>query len=480
MYTLSGPKRSIRRTLIIGSILFVIALCILLSLLTNRLFSAALYDRYQDQLENILTYVEHNIDADDLEECLKTGEPSETYQREQEFLNGMVDDLGLSYLYIVIPEQDLMYNAISATSAEEFAAGETNMAIMEVSDAYTAEELARYRSYWDTEGVSFFEENSDWGFFYTGVLPLRDARGETVALACADIPIADLHARIQNYLVANSLLIVGICVMFGALLLAWMRRSVTAPILDLERSARSFAQLSHSVEDFRDLRYEAPEIRSENEVRSLSEAISTMSEDIRRYMEEILAAQNRIVAAEREAETMSVVAYRDALTHVKSKAAYDEVVVSLNGRLAGEDVAFAVVMVDLNDLKRINDTYGHEYGDAYLIGACQLMCEIYVHSPVFRIGGDEFVAILQERDYADRDDLFVRLCDRFRAARLDEERQPWDRYSAAVGMSVYTGAPGETVEDVFRRADEAMYRDKQAMKREAREKGGQPAPAGRE
>ena len=457
-------RHPIQRTLILGIIAFVLALCILLSLLSYKLFSAALYNRYQYQLENILTYVEHNIDADDLKSCLLTGEPSETYKREQQFLNGMVDDMGLAYLYIVIPERELMYNAISATSAEEFAAGATDMAILEPTDAYTPESLARYRSFWDTQGVSFFEEDSDWGFFYTGILPLRDSQGETVALACADVPIADLHARINTYLILNTLLILGISALFGVAMLLWMRRSVTKPILALEKSARGFAEKSHTIKDFREMKYEGPEIKAQNEVRSLGDTVDKMANDIFRYVEDVLTAEQRARNAEMAARSMTEVAYQDALTHVKNKAAYDQMVQILNSAISRGDAKFALVMVDLNDLKRMNDTHGHRNGDRYIIGSCEQICQVYTHSLVYRIGGDEFVAILRGQDYEDREVLFEQLQQAFIASRQDETRPPWERYSAAGGMAEYTGAEGETAEDVFRRADKRMYANKQKMK----------------
>ena len=339
-------------------------------------------------------------------------------------------------------------------------------AILESSDFYTAEELTRYRSFWDNEGVGFFEENSDWGFFYTGILPLRDSAGDTVALACADIPIADLHARINNYQALNTLLILAVTALFGAALVTLMRRTVTQPILALEKSARDFAAKSHTIQNYQELKYQRPEITTENEVKSLADAVGKMADDIFRYMDGILSAEKRAKNAELEAESMTVVAYQDALTHVKSKAAYDQMVLELNAEIGRGDARFALVMADLNNLKQMNDTYGHENGNRYIVGACQQLCLVYAHSPVYRIGGDEFVAVLRGSSYEERDILFDRLQNMFITSRKAVDRPPWERYSAAAGMAAYTGAPGETVEDVFRRADERMYADKQGMKAE--------------
>jgi diguanylate cyclase (GGDEF)-like protein len=152
---------------------------------------------------------------------------------------------------------------------------------------------------------------------------------------------------------------------------------------------------------------------------------------------------------------------------VKSKAAYNQAVVELEHKIEdGEDLEFAIVMVDLNDLKKVNDSCGHEHGDKYIIGSCNIICDIYEHSPIFRIGGDEFVIILQGQDYENRLDLYRELNRQFKDASADMQREPWERYSAAAGMAEYTRFPNETVEDIFRIADENMYEEKQKMKQQ--------------
>jgi diguanylate cyclase (GGDEF)-like protein len=338
------------------------------------------------------------------------------------------------------------------------------MEIMEISDAYSKEELANYRSFWDSEGVSYFEEASEWGAFYTGVLPIKDSGGKTVALACADIPIEALHKSISDYLIVSTVIILIISGLFAAALLIWIRRNVTGPVLALEKSANDFADKSSSVSDYRELRYDRPVINTQNEIQSLASAVAKMADDMILYIERILQAEARAHTAEIDAKNMSEVAYHDALTHVKSKAAYNIKVADINQKIARGDAEFAIVMVDLNNLKTMNDTYGHDNGDKYIIGACQLVCRTYAHSPVYRIGGDEFVAVLENQDYINREELFKSLGEAFYAARIDESREPWERYSAAGGMAVYSGAEGESFEDVFRQADARMYNDKQHMK----------------
>ena len=57
---------------------------------------------------------------------------------------------------------------------------------------------------------------------------------------------------------------------------------------------------------------------------------------------------------------------------------------------------FALFLFDLNDLKIMNDTYGHEIGDKYIIKSCQIIKSLFPHTDVYRYGGDEYLIVLPE------------------------------------------------------------------------------------
>ena len=89
---------------------------------------------------------------------------------------------------------------------------------------------------------------------------------------------------------------------------------------------------------------------------------------------------------------------KDALTGVKNKYAYVDAEKSLNKQIdEGDNTAFAIVVCDVNNLKLVNDTLGHKTGDKYIKKACITICSIFKHSPVFRVGGDEFAIICQSQ-----------------------------------------------------------------------------------
>ena len=93
------------------------------------------------------------------------------------------------------------------------------------------------------------------------------------------------------------------------------------------------------------------------------------------------------------------------------------------------------------------------------------MCDIFVHSPVYRIGGDEFVIILQKKDL-DNSDKLLKEFEKALNERASGEFNPWEAPSVAVGVAYYDRNKDTDVEDVFRRADDAMYERKKEMKAE--------------
>ena len=459
-------KRPMERDLIIGSMAFTLVLSALLAIVSYMSFTSWFYNRYNSELAHVITNVEDAVDVDDLYECVQTGIPSKKYDELQQFLNGYVDDFELAYLYISYPDNGTMVSVCSATSDEERASGEDDWPLLyRLEDEYTEEELATYEAAWNVDGISYFENISDWGDCYTACLPLYASNGERVALLCADVFVDELHATLRSQLISRSIMIMSIGLVFGILLVVWLRHNVTVPVTKLEQSARSFAEHSHGRKDPTQLHFEAPDIHTHNEIESLSNAITQMSTDMQDYVTNILQAEERAHNAEEEAEDMSRIAYQDELTRVKSKAAYALKRDELNEGIQTYGVEFALVMVDLNNLKLVNDTYGHEHGDDYLVGSCTLLCDTFEHSPVFRIGGDEFVVVLEGRDYAHRDALLTSIQERFQDAMDDTSKEPWERFSAAVGMAVYDKATDKTYENVFSRADQAMYAQKEWMKR---------------
>ncbi len=160
--------------------------------------------------------------------------------------------------------------------------------------------------------------------------------------------------------------------------------------------------------------------------------------------------------------TEKELARRDELTGVKNKTAYTELEKSVQSNIDnGMDyLPFGLVVCDTNDLKKINDSQGHVAGDEYIKQSAKLLCNIFDHSPVFRVGGDEFVIFLRGDDYTNRVSLMKTLQD-----------QVWENLKAksgpvlASGMAEFTPEKDSLVTEIFDRADKAMYKNKRDLKK---------------
>lgn len=155
--------------------------------------------------------------------------------------------------------------------------------------------------------------------------------------------------------------------------------------------------------------------------------------------------------------------YIDTLTGAGNTTAYRECTDGINKQIISKNnIKFAVAVIDINDLKKINDGYGHEYGDMLIQSAATVLIKVW-NKNVYRIGGDEFVVVMMNMDDAKIKQevfLFEEALENFKKQSGAEEL----RLQMAVGTAVYNPETDDQYADVFRRADVAMYKDKKYKK----------------
>ena len=160
-------------------------------------------------------------------------------------------------------------------------------------------------------------------------------------------------------------------------------------------------------------------------------------------------------------KTEKELARRDELTGVKNKTAYKELEESVQSNIDNgiDYLPFALIVCDANNLKEINDTQGHVVGDEYIKESAKLLCNIFKHSPVFRVGGDEFVVFLRGDDYDKKQELM----DKLRNQVLKNKENGY-RAVLASGIAEYDPEKDSLVSEILDRADKAMYENKQKLK----------------
>ena len=253
------------------------------------------------------------------------------------------------------------------------------------------------------------------------------------------VPVEETEGDWQQLI---SYVVMASCaVLLLSVLLSWFfMRRITKPLQQLTEAALQADLGNYDV----DLDY-----NGKDEVGTLTKTFRRMAS----HMLEHISDLNKRV-------------FVDALTSVRNKGAFTAYVDELQARLEEnpeKNMQFAVGVFDCDDLKTVNDHFGHDKGDLYLKTASRLICRVFQHSPVFRIGGDEFSVILLNDDFLNRKKLiaeFEEAC----AETCGSSAQQWEQVHVAIGIAVYNPAEDHSVIDTVRRADKTMYLNKKKRK----------------
>ena len=175
------------------------------------------------------------------------------------------------------------------------------------------------------------------------------------------------------------------------------------------------------------------------------------------------AFKNMIERLREREELLRITANKDSLTSLRNTTAYTAWVTKFEKEMEGKTPEYGVVVFDLNYLKMANDKYGHEVGNKLIITSAKIISEVFKRSPVFRIGGDEFVAILQNNDFENRENLFVQFDSDCASTfvEVDDAKIP---IRIAYGFASFDSNEDMNFTDVFKRADDAMYENKRKTK----------------
>jgi len=249
------------------------------------------------------------------------------------------------------------------------------------------------------------------------------------------VPVNEVNAQ-RNYMLMMFAVCVAVSLICSIYFVVKLTQKMVNPLKKLTKITEQYAKGNWSDTYISD---------TEDEIQELSESISIMAETTKSYID--LIHYN---------------AMTDSLTGLKNKNCYISYIQKLKEKDASKDSEYAIVVFDLNFLKKANDEFGHEIGDKLIMLAGQHICKVFAHSPVFRIGGDEYAAILEGDAYRFREEL----CRQFEVGMKELTPVVAD-LSLSISYGVATHPwDGATYDDVFKCADERMYEFKKKMKAE--------------
>lgn len=236
-----------------------------------------------------------------------------------------------------------------------------------------------------------------------------------------------------SYIITAFLVVLALAILYTV----WVTRRIVTPLKKLTSAAASISSGVHEVN---------LTVDSKDEIGILSRVLNDTYAKIREYSTYINA-----------------LAYRDSLTGIKNSTAYIEAIDELNKEINTGNPSFGVIVADINNLKKTNDTYGHDIGNELIIHSARILTDIFKTSAVYRIGGDEFVVVLKGKDLERHRTLIEKMDVAFSAdyITVNDERVP---VSVARGVSVFDSSIDQVYADVFAKADHAMYMNKEDMK----------------
>ena len=306
--------------------------------------------------------------------------------------------------------------------------------------------------------------NDEYGHLLTLYKPVYDASGRCQCYAAIDFSMDILSDYTRTFVIKLLALFLGCFVFILAIGLSFVENNIILPVNTMAYCAKNFsygsaAARKKNMESIKNL-----QIHTGDEIENLYSALLKSTKNISNYLKHLQKARSQVSDMKVKVNAMDELAHKDSLTGVRNKTAYKEATALLDKKIIDGDADFCIIMVDVNFLKRINDNYGHECGNTYLINACKFVCAIFGAEHVYRVGGDEFVVIIEGEKVSLCKYLLTQFKFEMERKNANESLQPWEKVSAAVGIAYYEPTFDKTADEVFKRADKEMYANKLAMK----------------
>lgn len=400
-----------------------------------------------EEYQEIRQKAEDEQDESLIEEYLKDQGVWDEYSSIRSELNQYLKNVSsIKYLYIIAHgDIDAEYDMYLM---DDYDTKLYNVGLLEKREAeFAGQDLTNLQAPVTTYG--------EWGWLISDYAPIYDSNGNCVAIVGCDL---DISAMMQGRKMVTVIIIAIVSVITSiiiALNLIILNKKVLNPLHQMSNQIKQFnisKDMTEENSNIIDMSF-----KSQNELSDIYDSIKELQLSTVKFVKSINQKNERI-------KKLDETSHKDALTRVNNKTAYFEICKELNILLQSkDDFDVAIIMADVNNLKQVNDNFGHNRGDEYLKGCCKVLCDTFKHSSVYRIGGDEFVIIAQNEDFDRRSVLYSNLIESFDKYYLQEYKPLYERYSMSLGYAENTELD-TTIEEIFKRADSIMYKNKNKFK----------------
>ena len=437
---------------------FILALILLL--LTNTLMAFTLSalakknlrEQINQRMLDVSNTAAYMLNGDELEELKAEDKGTESYNKALDILRAFQENIELDYIYSLRAGSNDSFTFIIDPDSED--PGEFGEALVATDGMISA-----------AKGISAVDKTAhsdEWGRFYSAYSPVFNSEGKVVGIVGVDFDADWYDGKLSNNIVISLVILmaalsVGIVLSF--IILSQNRKHFSAMFKELdqlndaaERINATLLQTSIKKLDF------LPESE-----RALLKTLANGEENKQVVHDEYAEMTSNLQSVYQKLDKYSKYiennAYKDELTHTFNKAAYKNAIRELDERLKTEEVAFSVALFDLNGLESINDHYGFEEGDFLMFHSARILKNVFGKENVFRVAGDEFIAIMEDKNHIQMGLLFEQFDEELNTFNNSKKSQ--HILGIAKGSASFTPDEHENYRHVFIEARKAMKRDKE-------------------
>lgn len=406
----------------------------------------------QNRMLDILNSAAALLDGDVLERLQKEDADTPEYQYSLGILRAFQDNFNLDYIYGIRDMGNKQFTFTIDPAPDD--PGEFGEPIVYTDALYSA-----------SLGVAAFDDvpyEDRWGRFYSAYVPVFNSKGKVGGIIAVDAEANWYEKRLREH-IATVLIICIVSLLAGGiivfLVISKFHRRLSFINLEMNLLTDEVEELAHALKiasgrrsdsfEYNDS-YKAYDDDSQSFTRDEFEELYNCLKYVRNELQQYIDDAHKM-------------AYIDALTGAANRNAYVEGIKEFDQRMKEVDTEFSIAVFDINGLKNANDSFGHEYGDLLIITASDVLKDFVGSENLYRIGGDEFAAILDISDEAKLNEIFkaidVTVAETNESLKELRSEAP---LAISKGYAVYIPGKDLDVQSVFRRADEAMYSDKTA------------------
>ncbi len=434
----SVRRISLARSMLYATMLISLVLGVSLFFLIRSVYRTSEIEHYGNIAKSYLDATAQLVGKNDVDELiLPDANNSKRYIKLKERLSDFAEQseriVKYVFIYQILPVDSRGYERVRVIFDSDKITGDPFGKVFPMTEDYYDEFRKSLADLDNHDELGPYVNDGKFGLILSYYRPVINSQKEKIFYVGIDL---DMEKCMKELRALDTKIIsiefIILCLLLSAIYTTVLFK-IIIPVRSLEIHTIKFKDSKKKVVDYND------PINSGDELEKLYQAI----------------IENEAVIAQ--------LAYRDEMTGVKNSTLYNVVVEDMNEKMKHSLLSFGLVMIDMNDLKLINDRYGHEKGSFAIKDMCRKVCTIFKHSPVYRIGGDEFLIILGSEDLANKDARMAELSE-YQKPRNLASLKPWAEISLSAGLAVYDPTKDKTFKDVFNRADAEMYANKRKIK----------------